>query len=109
MIKIYNEDFTKEITEEVVDENRHLKNGYTTMAEYNGEKVLVFHKFTEQNFENIYAGRVEQLIRKKYTLSAELAILRQRDSKPDEFAEYNAFAEECKATAKSALPQVAKD
>lgn len=50
-----------------------------------------------------YPNLVEYNIRKKYSLSAELAILRQRDTKPDEFAEYNAFCEQCKAQAKTEL------
>ena len=50
--------------------------------------------------ENDYMDYVDRLIRRKYSVSAELAILRQRDSKPEEFAEYNAYAEECKARAK---------
>ena len=50
-----------------------------------------------------YGDLVESLIRRKYSLSEELAILRQRDSKPDEFAEYNAYAEQCKAKAKNIL------
>lgn len=50
-----------------------------------------------------YEARTEQLIRERYTVGAELAILRQRDSKPDEFAAYNAFAEQCKAEAKNEL------
>ena len=50
-----------------------------------------------------YGELVESLIRRKYSLSAELAILRQRDSKPEEFSEYNAYAEQCKAEAKAIL------
>ena len=50
-----------------------------------------------------YAVMVEGLIRKRYSVSAELAILRQRDNKPEEFAEYNAYAEECKKRAKEEL------
>ena len=49
----------------------------------------------------LYAQEVERRIRKKYTLSQEMAILRQRDTKPEEFAEYNAYAEQCKAEAKA--------
>ena len=48
----------------------------------------------------MYSEAVNALIRKKYSLSAELSMLRQRDEKPDEFAAYNAFAEECKAAAR---------
>lgn len=47
-----------------------------------------------------YEERVVQLIRERYTMDDELAILRQRDSKPEEFAEYNAYCEECKTKAK---------
>ena len=50
--------------------------------------------------ERDYMDYVDRLIRRKYSVSAELAILRQRDSKPEEFASYNAYAEECKARAK---------
>ena len=51
--------------------------------------------------------RYEQLVitklREKYTLDQELAILRQRDSKPEEFASYFEYAEECKAKAKDEI------
>lgn len=47
-----------------------------------------------------YSNKVERLIRERYTVSDEIAILRQRDTKPTEFYEYNAFCEECKLKAK---------
>lgn len=50
-----------------------------------------------------YEEKVEILIRQRYSISAEFAILRQRDTKPEEFAEYNAYAEECKIEAKRIL------
>lgn len=53
--------------------------------------------------QDYYGELVERLIRQKYTVSAELAILRQRDEKPEEFTAYNAYAEECKAEAKRIL------
>jgi hypothetical protein len=43
------------------------------------------------------------MIREKYSVNTELAILRQRDTKPEEFEEYNAFAEACKAEAKKLI------
>lgn len=48
-----------------------------------------------------YDDLVDSKIRAKYSISQEFAILRQRDTKPDEFAEYNAYCEQCKAEAKS--------
>ena len=47
-----------------------------------------------------YINKVISLIREKYSLNDELAILRQRDTKPDEFAEYNTYVEQCKEEAK---------
>ena len=46
---------------------------------------------------------VDAMIRTRYSVSEEFAVLRQRDTKPDEFAAYNAFAESCKAWASDAL------
>lgn len=51
-------------------------------------------------YQPTYEERVVELIRIRYDVNAELAILRQRDSKPEEFAEYNAYCEECKRIAK---------
>ena len=44
-----------------------------------------------------YEQRVVDRIRAVYSVDDELAILRQRDTKPEEFAEYNAFVEQIKA------------
>jgi hypothetical protein len=57
----------------------------------------------------LFSKLVSELIRKKYSVNAELAILRQRDSKPVEFAEYNAYAEVCKAKAKAAIYEESKE
>lgn len=43
-----------------------------------------------------YEQRVVNRIRERYSIDDELAILRQRDSKPEEFNEYNAFVESIK-------------
>jgi hypothetical protein len=47
-----------------------------------------------------YDEAVDAEIRKKYTVSQEFAILRQKDEKPEEYAEYYAYCEECKAFVK---------
>ncbi len=49
-----------------------------------------------------YGQRVEALVRTRYGLSDELALLRQRYTKPEEFDEYFAFCEACKERAKQA-------
>ena len=55
------------------------------------------------SFEKLYGKEVEKLIRRKYSIREELAILRQRDSKPEEYEIYNAYCESCKAEAKAML------
>ena len=47
-----------------------------------------------------YAEAVNNEIRKRYTESQEFAILRQKDEKPSEYAEYYAYCEQCKAYVK---------
>ena len=47
-----------------------------------------------------YKQRVVNRIREKYSIDDELAILRQRDTKPEEFAEYNKFVETIKTEEK---------
>lgn len=44
-----------------------------------------------------YKDRVISRIRAVYSLDDEIAILRQKETKPEEFAEYNAFVENIKA------------
>ena len=56
-----------------------------------------------QAWERLYEAAVERKIRTRYSISAELAILRQRDTKPAEFEAYNAYAEQCKAEVKAEL------
>ena len=50
-----------------------------------------------ENSKPTYQERVVSRIREKYSVDDEFAILRQRDTKPEEFAEYNAFVEQIKA------------
>lgn len=71
------------------------------------ENIQVYIPYTEEelNAKRIkdYEKFVEDLIRVKYSVSNELAILRQKETKPDEFKEYYEYAEQCKAAAKIAL------
>lgn len=62
-----------------------------------------YSRIPTEKRQELYGELVERLIREKYSVSAELAILRQRDEKPTEFAEYNTYAEQCKKKAKTIL------
>ena len=48
-----------------------------------------------------YEALVLKKIRRKYTLAQELSVQRKRDSRPEEFAEMNAYIEQCIAEAKA--------
>lgn len=63
------------------------------------EEVAELPKYTNEE----YSTRVNELIRERYTESAELSILRQRDAKQAQYEEYYAYCEECKKQAKAEL------
>ena len=50
-----------------------------------------------------YEELVVQKIRERYTVDDELALLRQRESKPDEFEEYFNYVEQCKVEARKEI------
>lgn len=58
------------------------------LAKYNARKQVI----ANEEYEN----KIVALVRQKYNINQELAVLRQRDTKPEEFAEYNEYVEECK-------------
>lgn len=53
--------------------------------------------------DRLYPNLVSRLIRERYSIDDEMAILRQRDTKPEEYSDYNSFCEECKAKAKKEI------
>ena len=67
------------------------------------EEVVILRELNEEEKQNEYENKIVTEIRKKYNVNQELAILRQRDTKPEEFAEYNEYVETCKAKVKSEL------
>lgn len=68
--------------------------------EFNVEK---YNTRKKQEKTISYEQLVVSKIRERYTIDQELAILRQRDTKPQEFSIYNAYVEQCKAEAKEVI------
>ena len=52
-----------------------------------------------------YEQLVRQRIRERYSVDDELAILRQRDTKPEEFTVYFDYAEQCKDVARQTMAE----
>lgn len=75
----------------------------------NGDKIEIYSvrativPYTPEEKKALKDKETERLIAERYTIKQELAILRQKETKPEEFAEYNAYAEECKAKAKQLI------
>ena len=73
----------------------------------NGKVIAVERIITEEEKAQMlideYESKIVAEIRKKYNINQELAILRQRDTKPKEFTEYNKYVEQCKAKIKSEM------
>lgn len=51
----------------------------------------------------LYKKEVRRCIRLRYDLDDELALARQRQAKPEEWAEFDAYCEQCKAEAKATV------
>ena len=64
-----------------------------SIEKYNARKQVI----ADEEYEN----KIVALIRKKYNVNQELAILRQRDTKPLEYQEYYDYVEQCKEKVKN--------
>lgn len=60
-----------------------------------------------QSDTETYEALVVEKIRLRYSVDDELALERQRETKPDEWEEYYAYCEQCKAEAKAELGHAA--
>lgn len=83
--------------------NKYVNGKYIEMTAEEIATIQAEAERVEQEYwQNIpYDEAVDAEIRKRYSVSQEFAILRQRDEKPVEYAEYYAYCEECKELVKS--------
>ncbi len=79
----------------------NTKNGEITERELTAEEIAQMEAIQQPQIS--YDQLVSELIRAKYTIDQEIAINRQRDTKPEEFQEYFDYCEECKRTVREAL------
>ena len=64
-----------------------------------GTQTVVGYSYNEVDISAETVSReafIAGLIHTRYSVDGEISILRQKDSKPEEFEAYNTFAEECK-------------
>lgn len=67
------------------------------------EDIQVFIPYTDEEKQKVYKQRVIAYIRKKYDIDDEIALTNDKDSKPQEYAEYQTYREACKSLAKKEL------
>ena len=95
-----------ETVEEYDEENdefikKEIEHSETRMvAEVKANFIELTEEQIAEQKQKAYKARVQHLVGLRYSIYDELAIQRQRHDKPEEFAEYNSFVEQCKATAK---------
>ena len=75
----------------------NAKTKMATTRDLTPEEVEAVGAMQQQQIS--YDQLVSDLIRAKYTIDQELAINRQRDTKPEEFQAYFDFCEQCKIKA----------
>lgn len=56
--------------------------------------------------EITYPGLVQVLVARKYDIYSELAINRQKDTKPEDWNTYNTYCEDCKTLAKQLMEEI---
>ena len=79
------------------------------LREATSEELTEIAEQERQYWQTIlYDDAVDAEIRKRYTASQEFAILRQKDEKPEEYAAYYAYCEECKAYVRDKVAEVNK-
>lgn len=88
-----------EYTDEQI--NEMFKQGNVVAGADGKPMVVPIPQPTAEEKQAQYESLVDQYIRQKYTLSQELAIIRQQAAKQAEYDEYFEFCEECKAKAKA--------
>ena len=79
-MKICENGIYREMTKQEIEQTQNLEYKYWTNVDYE--------------------EAVNNEIRKKYSVSQEFAILRQKEEKPEEYQEYYNYCEECKAYVK---------
>ena len=74
------------------------------VSDFNDDLTFSIEKYNarkQKQDNDEYENKIVALIRKKYNVNQELAILRQRDAKPQEYQEYYDYVEQCKKQVKN--------
>lgn len=79
----------------------NCQTGEVTERELTPEEIQQYEAMQVAQEPIPYEQRVVALIRERYSIDDEIAINRQRETKPEEWQEYFDYCEWCKAQAKT--------
>ena len=100
------EQIERELTAEELYQKK-IRDEFERLKNLPQEEIVLTEEQIQAELElakqNQYEDMIVSKIRQKYNINQELAILRQRDAKPQEFAEYNEYVEQCKKQVKNEL------
>lgn len=100
-------DYVKEQTIEHKDESGKIIATEYIPEHYRREPIKVYIPYTDEELKELkereYGIAVERLIRERYSVADEIALIRQQKEKPNEWETYNSFCEECKTKARQKL------
>ena len=89
--------------------DKNIVRGYDGKLYFEDNEPVKPQELIEKEEMAHYENLIVSKIRERYTIDQELAILRQRDTKPQEFAEYNGYVEQCKLEAKQEIDKLQQE
>lgn len=95
------EGVTEYFREPLIADGKQIFNPSEEMILAAGWEEYTPEETASEEYVPSYEEKVVELIRERYSIDDEFAILRQRDTKKAEFEEYFEFCEQCKLIAKN--------
>ena len=87
-------------SEPLIADGKQIFNPSEEMILAAGWEEYTPEETASEEYVPTYEERVVELIRERYSIDDEIAILRQKDTKQDEYQAWYDFCEACKAQAK---------
>ena len=91
---------TEYFREPLIADGKQIFNPSEEMILAAGWEEYTPEETASEEYVPSYEERVVELIRERYSIDDEIAILRQKDTKQDEYQAWYDFCESCKAQAK---------
>ena len=94
------EGVTEYFREPLIADGKQIFNPSEEQIKAAGWEEYIPEETASEEYVPSYEEKVVELIRERYSIDDEIAILRQKDTKQDEYQAWYDFCEACKAQAK---------